>query len=144
MTDYKAVIRLAQMKGFLKLTVDNIRHVQIDIALKEIACSYTKDSPIHKEIELITLTLIAKWLRDEHKIDVSSFPINKEVYGFCISFQDAMELQTENSDAEFAVRQMLYQDKKGLAFPNIEIMSMNKYTYEAALLEGINEALKLI
>lgn len=75
-----------------------------------------------RETELfIELVLIQKWLRDEHKIHVFTSP---------------------RFDGENWKWNIQEQRHRGLTKP---VTSSDKgFTYEQALLEGINEALKLI
>lgn len=110
MINYKDVFQLAQDKGY-KLH-DNR---PIPQALSE----ETK-----QKIILLELTLIQKWLRDEHKIflEISQqqyYAPNKIVFSV--------------NPAKLIAEQM-----------RITTVSPKAETYEEALLNGINEALKLI
>lgn len=105
MTTYKEVFQLAQEKGF-ELQFTNVDTFEQYFAAPE-------------EWELLELTLIQKWLRDEKKIAVIvDLPSN----GYYWILHD-LSLEQD--------RMISYQ--KGYSA-----------SYEQALLEGINEALKLL
>ena len=128
-TDYKTVFQLAQDKGY-------------KIIHKRVFSTHYSEDEIMLNV-LLELTLIQKWLRDEHKIVATSFPIAKDRYGFSIDFIEAMSDEYSN-DADFCVDQILHNDKKNYSFPDIDTMKGNKWNYESALLEGIAAALLLI
>jgi hypothetical protein len=76
-----------------------------------------------KNIYLLELTLIQKWLRDELKISVLPIDFIKTHYGYKIIFQFGKSKPKEIIKCSFG---SIWE------------------SYEAALLEGIAEALKLI
>lgn len=102
MTDYKTVFQLAQDKGYkFYISFEWANQLAAD----------------NRETELLVeLTLIQKWLRDEHKLFVS------------ISYLSGLFWLELVRD---------YNTK--------QLLPISKFhSYESALLEGINEALKLI
>jgi hypothetical protein len=110
MTTYKEVFQLAQDKGYLPcdrfLNENGFRMPEFET----------------DEVKLIELTLIQKWLRDEHKI--------------------YFEIDTTRIKQDVIVHRVA---ASRLIAGMVRRITTYKYTsYEQALLEGINEALKLI
>lgn len=124
--DYKTVFQLAQDKGYkLKYPQYNLEIYDIylnaylavatDInfqTLEDARVNFEKNNYYAEANGFLELTIIQKWLRDEHNLDVLVMPVKYTEYGY--------QIRPANS-----VR--------------------DKYkTYEEALLNGINESLKLI
>jgi hypothetical protein len=107
MSSYQEVFQLAQDKGFTGLDK------------WEIILMKWKTTWIHNDVILLHATLIQKWLRDEHKIDVliqrPTFA-DPMWYEWLIITEDGLVTDEEDSYV----------------------------SYEEALLAGIEEALKLI
>lgn len=115
MTDYKTVFQLAQDKGY---DISPF-HSYLNLALSEV------------KQELIVLTLIQKWLRDEHHLHVElEFRSSAGIYFF-----EVIKTNTYTKHSpHYKGGNILYQHRE----------YKNGLSYEAALLEGINEALKLL
>lgn len=107
--NYKEVFQLAQEKG-----CPDWMHKQYDVSLYE----YEME---HNNVLLLQLTLIQKWLRDEHNIQI---------------------IITASGKAE----EMRYHFIAPVAYlPNKARMDViRKDSYEQTLLEGIGETLKLL
>jgi hypothetical protein len=149
MITYKEVFQLAQDKGYKLLKCKHCGNIELN-CLKDGFCQscYPYENATTQwangiDTDLLILTLIQKWLRDEHKIDATAFPIAKGIYGWSIDFQEAMAT-TYSNDAEYCVDQILHSDNRQYSFPDLTEQSAQKWSYEQALLEGIAEALKLI
>jgi hypothetical protein len=105
---YKDVFQLAENKGY-KSTVNT-------------NSLFAERNPV--EFEILSITLIQKWLRDTHKIYVDPTPYNAvSIYGR--NFKESKWVQ---------VYVPTEYDEKEIKFDS----------YESALLEGINAALQLI
>lgn len=116
-TDYKTVFQLAQNKGYDSILAMFAR--------------YGGDAALPHEItgnamRLCELTLIQKWLRDEHGVDI-------EIHN-----------QYTNAKEGKWYYPALFSQQLNYQFGR-KVLSTNQNTsYESALLNGINEALKLI
>jgi hypothetical protein len=128
---YKEVFQLAQEKGCPLLRCKHCQSIELN-SLKDNYCTSCfpyEQTPTTKwavsDINLMILTLIQKWLRDEHKINVQpSYIFHREDEGL----PPYNVGKIPNSYTSFiATGEKLYFN-----------------TYEEALLQGINEALKLI
>lgn len=107
--NYKEVFKLAQDKGYgLKFTwsLENTE--------------YTETSFDMDDLILCELTLIAKWLREQHKIHITIHLGLKLTYYWQLMDLSLQQDNTINTKLEYLP------------------------TYEAALLAGIKEALKFI
>lgn len=99
---YKEVFQLAQDKGYSELSYPDFE-------------GYKYENNI-----LLELTLIQKWLRDEHKTEVVIFPMQFLPKNYSVEIGNTLTgLQTSHDLKHFN-------------------------SYEDALLQGISEALKLL
>lgn len=124
-TDYKTVFQLAQDKGYGSLKVltnyQNLFESEISSIYQSEITPDDLDKIVDADYLLLELTLIQKWLRDKHKIDVVS-----------LAYTMSLEDQTKK------YIWMIY--KKSASTAN----KMFFDSYEDALLNGIHEALKLL
>jgi hypothetical protein len=125
MTTYKEVFQLAQSKGYDSILCTMARYG---------GSATLPHNVTDAASELCELALIQKWLRDD-----------KGIYVTTKHFHDILEGAGEN---EMDIHQTLWEwevvdtnnDKDWIDFSSGEY----HHTYEESLLEGINEALKLI
>ena len=118
--NYKEVFQLAQDKGYEMAFLNRLSEYEKDTKRFEIALS---------ETVLLELTLIQKWLRDEHKLQMMIITSG-----------------TKDNLQYVAIMQYCYLPDTEMADELRKVGKRIPYstTYEQALLEGINEALKLI
>lgn len=117
-TNYKEVFQLAQDKGFIR-----------PYNFHNYAVTGSKDYTIaDSAISLLWLTLIQRWLRDEHKIFVNVFPYDAEDFAKAVYGVNIINI-------EWGMYKECHVEKMLRTYPP---------SYEEALLNGINEALKLI
>jgi hypothetical protein len=135
MTTYKEVFQLAQDKGYnpIKKTPFTLRccidWMDIEVSAGRINADHLPKAhdtaklilEEKEELRLLELTLIQKWLRDEHRINI------------IVRYSPQIAQQWFTT-----IISECYSNK-----PKLKDI-WNFTTYEQALLEGINEALKLI
>lgn len=138
MTDYKTVFQLAQDKGLNLLRCKHCGNIELN-CLKDglcTSCFCYNETPTTQwakgvDTNLLILTIIQKWLRDEHKIEMFIATGGSDIQGryySCI----IPECYIPKSPAK---EEYLAQEKH----PN-----WNCSSYEEALLFGTHEVLKLI
>jgi hypothetical protein len=118
MTTYKEVFQLAQSKGYDSILCTMARYG---------GSATLPHNVTDAASELCELTLIQKWLLTNHKIHICITVVPDNRWGWIHYYLNKIE--------KFEKGFELYEKDR-----NYEAI----HTYEQALLEGINEALKLI